>query len=85
MLDILFNNYPDPDKIRLGEKVTMVETLSDGVAVHTATGRVYRGDFVVGSDGVHSIIRKEIWRALQTTIPKKTLNKEKTSKEIDFR
>lgn len=85
MLDILFKTYPDPGIIRLGERVTMLETLSDGVAVHTATGRVYRGDFVVGADGVHSVIRKEIWKALANTMPKKILNKEKTSKEIRFR
>ncbi|KAJ5569383.1 FAD/NAD(P)-binding domain-containing protein [Penicillium hetheringtonii] len=85
MLDILYRNYPDRNKIILGQNVTMVETFSEGVAVHTAGGLVYGGDLVVGADGVHSIVRREIWRAMKNTSPTRALDEDRTGLTIEFR
>lgn len=30
--------------------------------VVTADGAVYKGDLVVGADGIHSVVRAEMWR-----------------------
>lgn len=84
MLDILYRNYPDRNKIILGQNVTMVETFSEGVAVHTAGGLVYGGDLVVGADGVHSIVRREIWRAMKNTSPTRALDEDRTG-ELMFK
>jgi FAD dependent monooxygenase len=63
LLEILYQRYPDPSKIRLKERVTAIKTSDSGATVTTANGSVYRGALVVGADGVHSIVRQEIWRA----------------------
>lgn len=62
-MEILYQRYPDHSKIRLEEKVTAVETSDSGATVTTSNGSVYQGDLIVGADGVHSIVRQEIWRA----------------------
>ncbi|KAK1688876.1 hypothetical protein BDP55DRAFT_766282 [Colletotrichum godetiae] len=38
-----------------------VETTESGVAAHTRDAATYTGDILVGADGVHSIIREEMW------------------------
>ncbi|KAL2874679.1 hypothetical protein SGCOL_010150 [Colletotrichum sp. CLE4] len=45
-----------PNKCVIG-----VETTESGVAAHTRDGATYTGDILVGADGVHSIIREEMW------------------------
>jgi 2-polyprenyl-6-methoxyphenol hydroxylase-like FAD-dependent oxidoreductase len=42
--------------------VTRVSHEKDGVKVVTKTGAVFEGSMVVGADGIHSSIRKEMWR-----------------------
>ncbi|KAJ5363925.1 FAD/NAD(P)-binding domain-containing protein [Penicillium cataractarum] len=81
LLEILYRGYPDHSKIRLGEKVTAIETSSKGATVTTANGTIYRGHLVVGSDGVHSKVRQEIWRDIEkfSLSPKITKEKSKNS------
>jgi FAD dependent monooxygenase len=65
LLDILYTKYADRDGIFLSERVIAIESSSDGVIVTTSNGREYKGSIVVGADGVHSIIRNEIWEMLE--------------------
>lgn len=50
------------------KEVARVELIADsggkreGVLVRTKDGEDYKGDLVVGCDGVHSIVRREMWR-----------------------
>ncbi|TRW45378.1 FAD-dependent monooxygenase [Georgenia yuyongxinii] len=41
-------------------KVTDIEDTSDGVVVRTADGDEYTGQLLLGADGLHSVVRKEI-------------------------
>lgn len=79
LLEILYQRYPDRSKIRLEEKVTAVETSDSGATVTTSNGSVYRGGLVVGADGVHSIVRREIWRASKKLSSGTTVAQEKYS------
>lgn len=67
MLEILYENYPDRRSIRLGEKVTKIESCGNSVIVRTSKGSAYRGHLIVGADGVHSKVRQEIWNTLERT------------------
>lgn len=65
--------------IRLKEKVMAIESSDGGATVATASGSVYRGSIVVGADGVHSIVRQEIWKMREKCGLDSTLLKERSS------
>ncbi|KAK2808447.1 hypothetical protein FQN50_004655 [Emmonsiellopsis sp. PD_5] len=60
-LGILYK-YVDKGKILTGKAVKGVELLEHCVKVTTGDGGVYTGDILVGCDGVHSIVRREMVR-----------------------
>ena len=62
LLATLYDNLKNKDKVITGAKVQTVNTLLGGVEVATLDGQVFKGDLVVGADGVYSTIRKEMWR-----------------------
>ena len=41
-----------------GEKVVSIDYPSDRVIVHTINGNIYEGKFLIGADGVNSIVRR---------------------------
>lgn len=62
LLATLYDNLKNKDKVITGAKVQTVNTLLGGVEVATLDGQVFKGDLVVGADGVYSTIRQEMWR-----------------------
>lgn len=42
------------------QKVTRLEQSGDGWSLHTSAGKTFSADFVVGADGVHSIVRRRV-------------------------
>jgi 2-polyprenyl-6-methoxyphenol hydroxylase-like FAD-dependent oxidoreductase len=48
-----------PDALKLGAAVTTYEADADGVTVRTESGDEYRGDFMIGADGIRSHTREE--------------------------
>lgn len=43
-----------------GTHVERVETVDENAIAHTADGRSYRADVVIGADGLHSVVRKQL-------------------------
>jgi 2-polyprenyl-6-methoxyphenol hydroxylase-like FAD-dependent oxidoreductase len=62
LLQILFDNIQAKDRVMTQKRVVRVETAENQVYVQTQDGSTYTGDIVVGADGVHSAVRKEMWR-----------------------
>ncbi|KAE8391142.1 FAD/NAD(P)-binding domain-containing protein [Aspergillus alliaceus] len=85
LLEILYQNYPDGSKIRLGEKVTAIHPSSGRVTVTTAKGSVYHGQLVIGADGVHSQVREAIWRAVENMSSSSAIAKDRFSLTVEFR
>ncbi|KAJ5608614.1 hypothetical protein N7537_005233 [Penicillium hordei] len=83
ILEILYQSYPDHRNIRLGERVTKIETCGDVAIVRTSKGSFYRGHLIVGADGVHSKVRQEIWNALERT--SSGVATERSSLTVEFR
>lgn len=50
-----------PDAIVLGARVEAVEQGGDQVSVATADGRRFDADVLVGADGVHSVVRSQLF------------------------
>ncbi|CAG5185734.1 uncharacterized protein ALTATR162_LOCUS11390 [Alternaria atra] len=49
------------ERILTNKRVFRIEHEPDGVRVFTRDGSTYKGDFVVRADGIHSIVRREMW------------------------
>lgn len=54
-----------PDALMLGAQCIGFEQTADGVVLKLADGREFRGDVLIGADGVHSGIRKQLFGADQ--------------------
>ncbi|PKS06966.1 hypothetical protein jhhlp_005562 [Lomentospora prolificans] len=63
--------------IHTGKNVTQVEALPSGVRVTCADGSTYRGDLVVGADGVHSRVRRLMREQALKLDPNADVNPEK--------
>lgn len=61
-LNILYSRFEDKSRIHKNKKVIEICQDRSDVSVMTADGTTYRGDLVVGADGVHSVVRSEMWR-----------------------
>jgi 2-polyprenyl-6-methoxyphenol hydroxylase-like FAD-dependent oxidoreductase len=61
-LKSLYEQLGDKSKILLNKKVIAVELLDEGVRVRCEDGSVFEGSIVVGADGIHSRVRKEMQR-----------------------
>lgn len=66
MLQVLSNHVRRKDCILTGKHVQKIEQDATGAIVFCADGTHYRGDIVVGADGVKSTVRREIWRFAET-------------------
>jgi FAD dependent monooxygenase len=58
----LYEQLEDKSKILLNRKVIAVEMLDEGVRVRCEDGSFFEGSIVVGADGIHSRVRKEMQR-----------------------
>lgn len=62
VIETLFENLRDKSKILTSREVIKLFSHSDGVEIETGDGTVFHGHLVVGADGVHSRVRREIQR-----------------------
>ena len=60
LLDIMVGAM-DPSNVRLNCKVVDVKENNDGVEVHLSDGTVEKGDVLIGSDGLHSMVREKFF------------------------
>lgn len=66
---MLYDNLKSKDRIFLKKRVIDVAATSAGVSVQTQDGDTFAGDIVVGADGIHSTVRKEMWRIADEVHP----------------
>lgn len=71
MLEVLYNSLPDRSRVLVKKRVVRVEDndCTSGMIVRTQDGCFYKGDLVVGADGVHSKVRSEMWRLANLAQP----------------
>ncbi|OAA73961.1 Monooxygenase, FAD-binding protein [Cordyceps fumosorosea ARSEF 2679] len=84
LLNVLFNNLRDQSKILTNKRVGQIVETETGVDVITTDGDVYSGHIVIGADGVHSIVRKEMRRMAAKASPNHPLVTEEDDVEIQY-
>lgn len=62
VLRVLYDNIKDKSKILTEKRVESVELIKDGVIATTSDKSRHEGDILVGADGIHSTVRREMWR-----------------------
>lgn len=76
----MYTALKDKTRVRPGARVTSISSNKSGVSVYTEDGTAYHGDLVVGADGVHSVVRSEIWRIAHEEQPGLIPDSEKSRK-----
>ncbi|VUC26567.1 unnamed protein product [Clonostachys rosea] len=66
LLQVLYDNLKDKTKVLTSQRVVSVDLTESGVTATTEDGKIYEADLVVGADGIHSTVRKEMWRNAPT-------------------
>ncbi|KAF3006803.1 hypothetical protein E8E13_010417 [Curvularia kusanoi] len=61
-LRILYENLQSKSRINLQKKISVVDHTQNGVTVTCEDGTSISGDVLIGCDGVHSVVRNEMWR-----------------------
>ncbi|KJZ71218.1 hypothetical protein HIM_09361 [Hirsutella minnesotensis 3608] len=61
LLKVLYENLKDKSKVYTSKRVMDVHLCSVGVQVVTKDGSVFTGDVLVGADGIHSTVRRQMW------------------------
>lgn len=57
----LYDNLPDQSTVKLSKRVEGIDHTESGIRVVLTDGTVEEGDIVIGADGVHSVVRPQMW------------------------
>ena len=79
MQQALYNSIVDKSKFLTGRKVKSIEHSEAEVVVRCENGEAFRGDVLLGADGTHSFVRKEMRKLIEIQ-DGKDLEQEKRSK-----
>lgn len=71
LIQLLYDHLPDKSVVHAGKsgKVITANQTDKGVELFTEDGSIYRGDLVVGCDGIHSKLRGEMWKFMSIRNP----------------
>lgn len=61
-METLYKHIKHKDRILCNQRVSKIVRATSRVEVMTEDGTVYGGDVLAGGDGIHSAVRKEMWR-----------------------
>ncbi|KAH7142131.1 FAD-binding domain-containing protein [Dactylonectria macrodidyma] len=84
VLQVLHNNIRDKSKILTDKRVVAVKMVDDGVIAKTSDGSSYKGDILVGADGIHSTVRAEMWKIANELSPGWIPANEQSSVPCDY-
>ncbi|TDZ15108.1 FAD-dependent monooxygenase ctvC [Colletotrichum orbiculare MAFF 240422] len=84
MLKERHGHIKEKDRLLVNQKVVRIDGLADRAVVYTAAGDVFEAQMVVGADGVHSAVRREMWRNAETAGPEAIPEEDKKEITCDW-
>ena len=69
-LKVLYDQLKHKDRIHLKCRLDRVKPIEGGIEVTTKDGQTFTGDILIGADGIHSNVRKEMRRIADATDPR---------------
>ncbi|KAJ6007764.1 hypothetical protein N7540_011740 [Penicillium herquei] len=69
LIQILYDNIEQKDKILTSERVTSIENHPSHVSITTKSGKTFTGSILVGGDGIHSTVREKMWEEAKKSDP----------------
>lgn len=69
LVQILYDNLKDKSRVLPSHAIADIRRYDGGVEVSTANGSKFTGEILVGADGIHSVIRKEMWETANREHP----------------
>ncbi|KAJ5263249.1 Monooxygenase FAD-binding [Penicillium angulare] len=85
LLQILYKHMgTQKDKVLTGKRVTSIEHHSSDVLVRCADGSSFRGDIVVGADGIRSEVREQMWKHMDTLAMEKEVRLERERMTCEY-
>ncbi|KAB2573273.1 FAD binding domain containing protein [Lasiodiplodia theobromae] len=83
-IQVFYDHLQNKSKVLTDKRVASVKQLKDGIEVTTKDGSTYTGDILVGADGVHSTVRKEMWRLADELSPGYIPKSDQTDVTCDY-
>jgi FAD dependent monooxygenase len=65
LLRVLFDGLKDKSRVSVDKKVITIDHTSNGVTAKCSDGSSYSAGIAMGTDGVHSITRREMWQYIE--------------------
>ncbi|KAI1843270.1 hypothetical protein JX266_010624 [Neoarthrinium moseri] len=62
LLQILYDQLEHKDRVLVNKRVANIKQIDGGVEVSSQDGYMIRGAIVIGADGIHSVVRSEMFR-----------------------
>ncbi|KAF2014167.1 FAD binding domain-containing protein [Aaosphaeria arxii CBS 175.79] len=69
LIQVLYDNLKDKSRVLPSKGVVNIVQDMNGVRVTTRDGTIFTGEMLVGADGIHSIVRREMWRMADAERP----------------
>ncbi|KPM40526.1 hypothetical protein AK830_g6053 [Neonectria ditissima] len=69
LLQVLYSQIKHKEKVVLQSQVDRIDCEESGIKVSTKAGQVYHGTMIIGADGIHSAVRREMSRIAGETQP----------------
>lgn len=85
LLNVLYNNLSKKSKVLVGKQVVGISLTSSRVSVTTKDGDSFSGDILIGADGIHSTVRREMWRHADEIQPGYIPASERTAMPTDYK
>lgn len=60
LVQALYKNLRCKHKVLVQKRLVQVQHLDHGVQAITKDGNTYTGDIIIGADGMHSVVRKQM-------------------------
>jgi 2-polyprenyl-6-methoxyphenol hydroxylase-like FAD-dependent oxidoreductase len=84
VLQVLYKHIKDKSKVLTKKRLLKIDHTTEGVIVRCEDGTSYGGDIVAGADGVHSVVRQQMWEASDREEPGFVPEKEKQNMTAEY-